>query len=460
MKLNAIYETAKDTDRRLAPVKTEDRVADKGGLAFILRLDPLATGQKIIGFGGALTESSGYVLGKLNPAERERVLRAYFDPTEGIGYTLARTHINSCDFSLDNWACADKEDDDLASFSMARPERYQLPQIADALRLTGGKLKLMLTPWSPPAWMKSNGEMNNGGTLLPKYRALWARYFVRFIDALKSRGIPTWCVSVQNEPEATQTWDSCRWTGTEEGVFASLFLGPELERAGYGDVPILAWDHNRDRLWERISETMAVPGAERYVGGAAYHWYSGDQYDAVAKVAEAWPDKILAFTEGCVEGGPRDGAWFTGERYAHNVINDLNAGCSAWIDWNVALDLAGGPNHVGNYCDAPVLVDTVSGEARFQSSFWYLGHFSKFIKPGAARIGAKLDSWMVPAAPDGRIGTMIESTAFRNPDGSIAVVVCNRTEADALYTIAGINGVDEATKRVCPPRAIQTLIIS
>lgn len=459
MTITQIHETAKDTDMRLTPCTGESREVKNPRLpSCSITLNPKETFQKIEGFGGALTEASAYVLGKLPEADRNKVLEAFFDPEKGHGWTLARTHINSCDFSLENWACLETEDETMESFSMKRVDEYQTPLIQDALRHSRGKLRLMLTPWSPPGWMKDNKEMNNGGKLLKKYYPLWARYFVRFIDELKKRNIPVWCVSVQNEPEAKQTWDSCLWTGTEEAVFAVNNLGPELEKAGYGNVPILVWDHNRDRLWDRMSESMSVPGAEQYIGGAAFHWYSGDDYDTVEKVAKAYPDKLLVFTEGCVEGGSRPGAWFSGERYAHNVINDLNSGCTAWIDWNIALDMQGGPNHVANFCDAPVLVDTKNGTANFQSSFWYLGHFSRFIKPGAVRIGAKMNAWMVPAAVDGRAGNTMECCAFRNPDGSIALVLCNRTEADMIYILEGADGGERKSYR-CPPRGIQTVLI-
>jgi glucosylceramidase len=458
MQIRHIYETAKDTDERIREIPARNRGLDEAKLpSFILGVDPDKKFQTIQGFGGALTESSGYVLGKLAAAERERALASYFDPKNGNGYTFARTHLNSCDFSLRNWACVQEKDETLASFSMDDTDRYQTPLIKDAIRLSGGKLSLLVSPWSPPAWMKDNNDMNHGGKLLEKYYPLWAKYFTRFIGDLKARGIPVWCVSVQNEPAANQTWDSCLWTGTEEGIFATKHLGPELEAAGFGDVKILVWDHNRDLLWDRMQESMAVPGADKYIDGAAFHWYSGDQYDNVAKVAATWPGKLLVFTEGCVEGGPRPGAWFTGERYAHNIINDLNAGCTAWIDWNIALDTQGGPNHVGNFCDAPLLVDTEKGTVEYQSSFWYIGHFSRFIKPGAVRVGLTMDSWMVPAAVDGRIGNTMEATAFRNPDGTLAVVLCNRTEADMIYMLNGCLGGEYKAMR-CPPRGIQTLI--
>lgn len=459
MKITHIYETAKDTDERILLVPIESRAIPQPHLpSFILKIDPAKTFQKIEGFGGALTEASAYVLGKLSADQRERVLETYFDGEKGNGYTLARTHINSCDFSLGNWACVETEDETLASFSMERVDEYQTPLILDAIRHTGGKLKLMLTPWSPPGWMKDNKEMNHGGKLLKKYYSLWARYFARFIAELKKKGVSTWCVSVQNEPGAKQTWDSCIWTGTEEGEFAISFLGPELENAGLKNIPILVWDHNRDLLWERMQESMALPGADKYIGGAAFHWYSGDQYDNVAKTAAAYPDKLLLFTEGCVEGGPRPGAWFSGERYAHNIINDLNSGCKGWIDWNIALDMHGGPNHVGNYCDAPVLVDTEKDLVQYQSSFFYIGHFSRFIKPGAVRIGMSMDTWMVPATVDGRMGNTMEACAFKNPDNSIAIVLCNRTEADMVYILDSL--IDPSLKALrCPPRAIQTILV-
>lgn len=459
MKVQSIFETAKDTKARLQRLDPKERLVSNPKLpSCIVKIAPEKTGQTFLGFGGALTESSGYVLDKLSPEKRQAVLTAYFDADSGHGYALARTHVNSCDFSLENWACVPQKDETLESFSMQRPLAYQVPLLKDALKTAGNALKLMVSPWSPPGWMKDNGEMNHGGKLLPGYYGLWARYFRRFLDELKALGIPVWSVTVQNEPEATQVWDSCRWTGTEEADFAVNHLGPELEKAGYS-VPILVWDHNRDRLKDRFEESMAVKGADRYIGGVAFHWYSGDQYDNVAWVAEHYPDKILAFTEGCVEGGPRPGAWFTGERYAHNIINDLNSGCTAWIDWNIALDTEGGPNHVGNFCDAPVLVDTENGTYEFQSSYWYIGHFSRFIRPGAVRVGVALDSWMVPACVDGRMGNMMEATAFRNRDDSVALVLCNRTEADMIYLVED-PGTGEKTPYRCPPRGIQTILFS
>jgi glucosylceramidase len=342
---------------------------------------------------------------------------------------------------------------------MERTDKYITPLLQQARDCMGGSLKLMLTPWSPPGWMKDNGEMNHGGKLLKKYYPLWASYFIRFIDELKKRDIDTWVVSVQNEPAARQTWDSCEWTAAEEGEFAVEHLGPALEKyagAAGRQIKILVWDHNRDILWERFSESMAVKGADKYIDGAAFHWYSGDQYENIAKTAKAFPGKALLFTEGCIEGGPRQGAWFPGERYAHNIINDLNNGCTGWIDWNIVLDMQGGPNHVGNCCDAPVLVDTDYGDIYYQSSFYYIGHFSRFIKPNAQRVEMTVNSYMTPATVDGRMGNMMEFCSFKNDDGSLVLVAMNRSEADMVYELC-LN--DEASVLQCPPRGIQTLVI-
>jgi len=464
MTIKTIFETAKGSDSRLKAVPAEERtLTAKHGLACTIRMDRSQTFQRVHGFGGALTESSGYVLSLIPAEKRREVMEAYFSPKTGNGYTFARTHLNSCDFSLENWACVEKADETLESFSMDRTDRYITPIVRQAQDCMGGGLKLFVSPWSPPAWMKDNGEMNNGGKLLKKYYPLWAAYFARFIDEFKKRGIDTWAVSVQNEPAAKQTWDSCLWTAAEEGEFAVQYLGPALEKhaAGSGNgIRIFVWDHNRDFLWERFSESMAVPGADKYIDGAAFHWYSGDQYDHIAKVSKAFPDKELFFTEGCVEGGPRPGAWFPGERYAHNIINDLNHGCTAWIDWNIALDMQGGPNHVSNFCDAPVLVDTAGGKVQYQSSYYYIGHFSRFIKPQARRIGCAVDSYMTPATIDGKMGNMMECCAFKNEDGSLALVVMNRTEADMVYELCDDPAGGAATVLRCPPRGIQTLVIS
>lgn len=373
--------------------------------------------QTLLGFGGAFTEAAAVTWQGLGPSEREQLLRDYFDRDSGHGYTMCRVHMNSCDFSLGNYAHVETPGDvDLHSFNIDRDRQALLPFIQAALRVAQRPIQLLVSPWSPPAWMKSNGQMNRGGTLLPQYANAWARCFVRFIRAYVAEGVPVWGVSVQNEPAATQTWDSCRYSAEEERDFVRDHLGPELALAGLGHIKIVIWDHNRDEMVERANTVYSDPQAARYVWGTGFHWYGEDHFDHVQQVHDAWPYKQLMFTEGCQEGGPHLGSWALGERYARSIINDLNRWTVGWIDWNLLLDETGGPNHVGNLCSAPVMADRASGALMHQSSYWYLGHFARFIQPGAQRV------LCASARQD------LEATAFVNPDGSCATVVLNRSE--------------------------------
>ncbi len=464
MKIVQLVETAKDTQEKLSTIPLEKRKAqDESHLSCIITIKPEEEKHSFDGFGGAITESVGYVLSKLDPSQKQDILHSYYgDKKEGgLQYSLGRTHMNSCDFSLENWSCLETKDLSLESFSMKRPDVYITPVLQDIKHILDSRkteFNLMLTPWSPPSWMKDNEDMNHGGSLLPEYRQLWAEYFLKYIKELEKRQIPVWMISIQNEPAAVQTWDSCIWTGEEEGIFATQYLGPLLEKEGKSHIGILVWDHNRDLLLQRMTESMSLENSSKYIQGVAFHWYSGDQYDNVKQVSEKWPDKKRIFSEGCVEGGPRNGAWFTGERYAHNIINDLNSGCTAWIDWNLVLNTQGGPNHVGNYCDAPILVDTTTKEIFYQSSFYYIGHFSRYIPQGAKIIETSMDSWMVPANVDGRMGNTMECCATNNPDGTVTLVVCNRTESDMKYKLVTKGNKSEIL--FCPPRGIQTIILS
>ena len=455
MKITKIFETGKDSNLKLTEVSVEDRIQkDKRAICFIA-INENEKHQIFKGFGGALTESAGYVLSKLPEDKQNKIVADFYDSEKGLGYTYGRTHMNSCDFSLENWACVPEKDETLKSFSMERTDKYITPLMKKAKEICTDGLKVMITPWSPPAWMKDNNDMNNGGHLKREYWQLWADYFVKFIQELQNRGFDVNLLSVQNEAAAVQTWDSCIWSAEEEGEFATKYLGPTLEKAGLKDIGILVWDHNRDIMWDRFSTSMAQPDADKYIAGVAFHWYSGDQYENVKKCADTYPSKQIVFSEGCVEGGPRNGAWYTGERYAHNIINDLNNGCTTWIDWNIVLDMQGGPNHVGNYCDAPILIDTEKGEAHYQSSFYSIGHFSRFIKPGAQRLTVNIGDAWIPTNIDGKITNTVESCAFKNPDNSIAMVLTNRTEMDIFYKMQSEDG--PVVK--IPAKSIQTLLI-
>ena len=435
--------TARDTGARLTEQPALASRAGEAGLPTVI----VNTGrafQPIEGFGGAFTESSAVAWLALSGLHRQQVLEAYFDPARGHGYSLCRVHIGSCDFALGNYAHVEAPDDmALASFSIDRDRQALLPFIRAAQRVAGQPIKLLASPWSPPAWMKTTGRMNDGGRLRPECRRAWARCYVRFIESYQAEGVPIWGVSVQNEPMATQRWDSCLYTADEERDFVRDFLGPELEAAGLGRVRIVIWDHNRDLMVERANAVYSDPAAARYVWGTGFHWYGEDHFDHVQQVHDAWPDKQLLFTEGCQEGGPHHGSWELGERYARSMINDLNRWTVGWIDWNLLLDHRGGPNHVGNFCSAPIHTNAASDGFSLQSSYYYLGHFARFVRPGARRV-------LCAASRQD-----IEATAFRNVDGSSAVVLLNRTGESRRLALRVDDAVSETE---LPPRSIATYV--
>ena len=381
----------------------------------VIILEPRETMQKTIGFGGAFTEAAASVFSELSVERKKEIIDAYFDPVKGIGYTLGRIAITSCDFSTGNYTYVTDEDPSLLSFSILRDKLTLFPLLQAAKKKLGKDIKLFAAPWSPPAWMKTNKSMTQGGALLHQYYSTWAQYIIKVIRAYKQAGFPIFAVSTQNEPEAVQTWESCIYTGEQELEFIKNYLGPALNEAGL-DTKITIWDHNRDRIVNRATDILSDPLAARYVWGTAFHWYVSEEFENVGRVHEFFPEKHLIFTEGCVEGGLKTGAWDTGERYGRNIICDFQNWNEGFIDWNLMLDTNGGPNHVGNFCDAPIIADLSKDLLIYNSSYYYIAHFSKFIKPGALRIQC---SCIEPVC----------STAFLNPDGDIVTVLQNEHDA-------------------------------
>jgi len=412
-------------------------------------VDPSETFQTFLGIGGALTDAAAETFAKLPGKKQEEILQAYFSRDKGIGYTLIRTNINSCDFSSDMYTYVKDNDTELASFDVSHDKFFKVPLIKKAIAAAGGKLDFFVSPWSPPAWMKDNNNMLQGGHLKPEFYDAWANYFVKFIQAYEKMGIPVWGLSVQNEPMAKQTWESCIFTAEEERDFIKKSLGPTLQKNGMGDKKLIAWDHNRDLIYQRASTYLHDPEAAKYIWGIGFHWYEdwngGLQFDNVKRVAEAFPDKNLLLTEACnfPFSWETINEWKWGERYGQNMIQDFNNGAVAWTDWNVLLDETGGPNHVGNFCFAPIHAKTKEGSLTYMNSYYYIGHFSKFIQPGAKRIVSSSSR------------AQLLTTAFKNPDGSIAVVVMNPTDEKISYRI-WMNG--KAAETVSPAHSISTLV--
>jgi glucosylceramidase len=446
-----VYTTAEKTNHRLT--KTEELELKDFGQPLETQpcvfIDPTHSFQTVVGFGGAITDASAETYAKLPANVKAELLNSYFS-TDGIGYNLLRTNINSCDFSSGSYDYVKENDKSLQSFNIAHDKQFKLPLIKEAFRTAPSAL-LYVSPWSPPAWMKDNKNMLQGGKLLPEYREAWANYYVKFIKAYEAEGVPVWGLSVQNEPMAKQRWESCIFTGEEERDFIKNYLGPTLHKNGLAEKKLIAWDHNRDLIYQRASTVLNDPEAAKYVWGIGFHWYetwtgSDMQFDNLKRVRESFPDKNLIFTEGCVEKFKLEDVsnWSLGERYGKSMINDFNSGTVAWTDWNILLDEKGGPNHVGNFCFAPVHADTRSGKLIYTNSYYYIGHFSKFIKRGYKRI--------VSSASRGKLLT----TAFRNEEGQVFAIVMNPSNEAVEYHF-WMNG--KAAKLVSLPHSMVTIVV-
>jgi glucosylceramidase len=354
--------------------------------------------------------------------------------------------MDSCDASVRPYAAMNDPDDvELKTFSLARDDAAIIPFLLEAERISAKKLNLLLSPWSPPAFMKTNGERNHGGKLKPEYYPRWAAYICRYIKEYQKRGLCVMAVTVQNEPHATQRWDSCTYTAQEEKSFLRDHLYPALAADGLHNTGIMIWDHNKERALDRARDMI---DNETYpmIAGVAFHWYSGDHFDAIRMISELYPDKKLFFTEGCVEYSrfSSQDQLSNARMYGHDIIGNLNHGMHASMDWNLLTDEKGGPNHVSNWVEAPLMYDAKTNRLKKKLSFEYIGHFSRYLKPGATRIGHT------------QYTGQLDATAFENTDGSIAAVFMNKTPGQLPLNIR-LNG--QVLNVLLAGDAIATLVI-
>ena len=394
-------------------------VCDDGTETEVINLYPQMTYQRMEGFGGALTDAAGYEFSLLDQAQKEEVLSQYFSP-DGMNYQHVRIHMDSCDFSTHMYeADGDEADEALEHFSFEDTKRYIIPLLDAAQEKAGKPLKIMLSPWSPPAYMKTNKSRKNGGELKQEYYGRWARYLCRYIQEFCKRGYEVERISLQNEPKAVQTWDSCVYSAQQEKVFLKDYLIPELKSHGLEHIEVFIWDHNKERVFDRALELIDEE-TDSMIAGIAFHWYSGDHFEALDLFHEKYPEKKMILSESCLEYNKlnADCETVNANRLAHDMIGNLNHGMNGFYDWNILLNRKGGPNHVGNFCDAPYLFDEKEKKLIRRRSADFYWHFAHYIQPGAVRIGYS------------RYSDQIDVTAWKNPDGNYALIMMNRTASE------------------------------
>ena len=395
--------------------------------------------QTMQGFGGAFTEASAYNLTRVHQDVRHSLIKKYFDPIEGIGYSMGRISINSSDFGLNTYDYVDPYDETLKSFDITR-DQHIIDLILDAQTISGKQIEIVASPWSPPFWMKDNQSAIKGGKLLKKYYRLWANYIVLFIKAYQEKGINIQALTIQNEPMANQRWESCLYDAEDEKEMV-LVLGEVLEEHAL-DIKLYIWDHNRDEMYARASHILNDKQASSYVYGIAFHWYDQNQFLEVKKTHDAFKDKHLLFTEGCQEGGPHLHSYAVAERYGKNMMYDIFHGTEGYIDWNLFLDTTGGPNHVNNLCSSPVMVDVFPEQPILNPSYYYIKHFSKHITKGSKRIISSSQSIM--------------HNVFLRPDGAYVIVLMNDQEHD--YHVYSRHSLLKFDTKL-PAHSIQTIVI-
>lgn len=478
MKLDLeIYETSAG-GHKLEKLAVSETAALPGPKAVPVEicLYPDSLHQSILGLGGAFTESSAWLLQQLSEAKRREVIEAYFG-NEGARYSLTRTHINSCDFSLGNYSYAPVEDDrELEHFSIEEDRDDLLPMIHLAREASEEGFRILASPWTAPPWMKDNQDWK-GGKLLPEYRESWALFFSRYLQAYRDEGIDIWALTVENEPLGNDSnWESMHMSADETVDFVNNFMAPRLREDGH-EVKIIAYDQNRGEELRHWADVLYRDKASlANIDGIAVHWYAStyDWFPASLKYArDKAPEKLLIHTESCIDAEVphwQDDAWYWNReatdwgwdwapaesrhlhpkyvpvyRYARDIIGCFNSEVEGWIDWNMVLDRQGGPNWAKNWCVAPVIVDPDKDEVYYTPLYYTMVHFSRFIRPGAVRIGFEM-----PGNRD------VMMTAVKNPDGSIAVVMLNMSDEPGSYRLR--LGKRTESFRISP-KAIQTLII-
>lgn len=464
--------------------------------------------QTIDGIGSSFTESAAFVLAHLDAEVRRALMEELFG-AEGANFSLTRTHIGSCDFSVEGRYSYAPEagDTDLASFTIAPdlegfdPGRYPgiqdpdydlLPMIQEALAIKAAQhdreLRIIASAWTAPPWMKDNeawwvpgSEENNwqgdAGDLKPEHVGTYAEYLLRYLDAYAEQGVGIWGLTPVNEPHGNGgNWESMHFSPQSQNEFVQRYLGPGLKSGPHADTRILVFDQNRDGAEEWADVIFADPRSKDHVYGLAVHWYASTvkvYEDVFDRIHAKHPEFAIVHTEGCIDnlGNPAPGGiedpegfqesgWFQDDafwwnpnatdwaytatwagpgvvdhpmytpvhRYARNIIVSLDHWVTGWVDWNVVLDRDGGPNHVGNFCGAPVMIDTETQEIHYTPVYHVLKQFSRTIRPGDRAVRTR-------KALDGLDPDALHACATLNDTGLLSVQLLNTTKDPLPFSL-------------------------
>jgi len=518
-----ILVTAADGRKQAVEQNVDFQAGTPEGVTVTIYPDSLR--QVIDGIGTSFTESSAFVLAHLEPEKRRAVMERIYGEN-GANFSLTRTHIASCDFSVEGrYTYApvagdteltsfsieeDKEGFDPAKYPGVQDDAYDLlPMIKEALSIKSAQedrdLRIVASAWTAPPWMKdiedyyeSMSQANNwqgtGGYLKPEYIGTYADYLLRYLDSYQAEGVDIWGLTPVNEPHGNNgQWESMNFSPESQSEFIQTFLGPALHKGGYGDVKLLAYDQNRDGLEHWADVILPADADNRYVYGMAVHWYESTfkvYEDVFERVNTRYPDYTIMHTEGCIDdlgkpapddcwdpAGRTETGWFNNDefwwtasasdwayavpwanaddhplyvpvhRYARNIIQSLDHWVTGWIDWNIVLDHNGGPNHVGNFCGAPIMIDTEGLEVYYTPIFDVLSQFSRTIRPGdRAVLTRQVDAGLPVDA--------LHSSATINDANLLSVQLLNTTLSAIPINLQVGGGVAEI---MVPANAVQTI---
>ncbi|XP_046704327.1 lysosomal acid glucosylceramidase isoform X2 [Silurus meridionalis] len=411
------------------------------GAALRITVVPTEKYQHVKGFGGAMTDAAAMNILSLSSRAQDQLLRQYFSP-EGIEYNMVRVPMGSCDFSTRLYTYADlPEDYSLRNFSLAEEDtRMKIPLLQKAQALSARPLSLFASAWSSPAWLKTSGVLIGKGSLKGKpggkaYKT-WAQYYIRFLEEYEKHNLSFWGLTTGNEPTAGEltnySFQALGFTPELQRDWIAMDLGPTLHSSPYSKTRLIILDDQRLLLpyWARV--VLSDIHAAQYVHGIGVHWYLDQFVPAkftLTATHDLYPEYFILGTEAStgwrnIDRGVRLGSWERAEDYAHDIIEDLNNYVAGWTDWNLALDMSGGPNWVKNFVDSSIIVDQSKDVFYKQPMFYSMAHFSKFLWEGSRRIGLSTSEH-----------TSLETSAFLRPDGSVLLIVLNRSDAEVQFEV-------------------------